>query len=400
MSNRILRAASSESSILYRDAYTAIFILSYGIWLISQMIAVSFFIAKVGTTGINLMRYAGVAGCVLSAIVSGRFSRSDIPSAFALLALCLISSRTNAALFADMFVIVYCSRYIPFGILAAESLIISVASLAATVLAAKMGLILNFTTGGIRVREYLGYLYALNPSQIIYNITGIVIYIKREKISIYTILSLILVNVYIFSATDSRLSFFISIAMLVSALLMKAPRLRALATRILGFLAPVSFLFLFIVAWHMTVNYSPLDGFYYHLNDVLGNRLALGHSALEQYGTSLLGQTVDFIGNGLNPDGSLNNSGVYNYVDCAFIRLPIQYGWLFTFLILIFFTIQAARAAKDKDPWCLLVLFAIALHCVLDDLALRLQFNTFLFLLWSIKARGSSSHRVQMGAIA
>lgn len=120
---------------------------------------------------------------------------------------------------------------------------------------------------------------------------------------------------------------------------------------------------------------------YSELNTFLNGRLGLGQRALAQYGTTLFGQNIDFIGNGLGVDGKLNVSGAYNYVDCLYVRLPILYGWVFTVLFMTGMTFLSLWAARKRDYALLLVLIAIAFHGVIDDLTIRLQFCTFLFLL-------------------
>ena len=63
-----------------------------------------------------------------------------------------------------------------------------------------------------------------------------------------------------------------------------------------------------------------------------------------------------------------------------FIKLPIEYGWLFTIVTIVLISYIALLAIRSKDYSLAIVLTAIAAHCLIDDLAIQLQFNSFLFL--------------------
>ena len=135
-----------------------------------------------------------------------------------------------------------------------------------------------------------------------------------------------------------------------------------------------------MISWIITAGYDRLDSFYAHLNYVLGNRLYWGQLALDSYGTGLFGQTIEFVGSGLTAEGRLADVGSYNYVDMLFIKLPIEYGWLFTIVVIVLMSYVTLTSVRSKDYSLAIVLVAIAAHCLIDDLAIQLQFNSFLFL--------------------
>lgn len=373
------------------NAYELLFCISYGVWLSSQLLAATFFSAKIGTV-LNLAKYAGLAGAVLSLLISKKFDLAEVASLFGLLLLCSVALNTNAPSFRDMLVMVYCGRRVPFHKLAHESVCISALLLLFTVLSSKIGLITNYVAiSGDRRREYLGFRYALQPAQIMFNITCLAIFLGKDKLSKFKLVVLALCNIYIFANTDSRLSFGVSVLVLAVYLLLCWRGEAGLANGALRWITPALFIALFVLSWVLTLGYDPLNSFSDALNDFLGNRLALGHDAILRYGTTMLGQAIDFVGNGLSPDGKLNATAEYNYIDVLYVRLPILYGWVFTILILCALTYAAYRAARRKDSWLLLILLAIALHSLVDDLTIRLQFSTFLFMLW--RATGEQANQ-------
>ena len=377
------------------DAYEGFFLVSYCVWLVGMLLLSTFFASNIGSVILNGMRYLGLFGAALSVLMRGRHRAGEAFGLFLLLALAYIMTRTNAPVLLDLVVLVYCGRFIDFKTVARVSLWITGVVLCLTIFAADIGLIRNYISIGVdqgvtRRREYLGFLYALQPAQLIFNITCIVVYLRGERLSISYALLLLAGNLYIFLRVNGRLSFFISAALVILAVLLRYRSGKRFIGRALCWFAPFAFILFFILCWYATVSYPGQVVDLRELNSVLGDRLFLGHDALEKYGTTFFGQSISFVGNGLDLNGRINSSGAYNYVDCLYIRLPILYGWVFTVLFLLGMTLVAAWAAKKRNYQLALILIAIAAHCAIDDLVIRLQFCTFLFLLGSCLTDGAT----------
>lgn len=370
------------------DAYEAIFLLSYGLWLAAMLLNSTFFASSISPSILTAFRYVGIGGATLSLFMRNKHWSAEITSLFLLVFLVFITTRTNAPMLLDLVVFVYSGRFIEFRKIASESLLITCLLLLLTVLSSKTGLIENyvsysFSGGEMRRREYLGFLYALQPAQLMFNITCLVVFLKGERLSIPLALTLLIANLFIYMFADGRLSFYISVVLISFVLLLKCRFVKKVFGRFLSVLSPFFFPACFALCWFATVGYSGNEAMLHKLNLILGNRLELGHRALLQYGTTLFGQNINFIGNGLDLNGKLNYSGAYNYVDCIYVRLPILYGWIFTVLFLFGMTYATMAAVKKRDYALVIVFAAIAVHCVIDDLVIRLQYCTFLFLIAS-----------------
>lgn len=380
------QASRLPGNLMQLSAYQVIFLISYSIWLVTMLLSMTFFASILGTNILNSIRYLGLAGAFVSVFMANSHSMYEVFGLFLFILLVFITTRTNAPVLLDTIVLVYCGKRIEFSKLANLTLWISTIILGVTVIAAKIGIIQNhvdvsFVDGTIRRREYLGFLYALYPAQLMFNITCLIVCQKKGRITVGWTIALIAANLILYLETNSRLSFFISVAMVVAGLIMT----RRIGIITLGnlfrIIAPVAFIACFLLSWYGTTNYTNGSQFYSEINSILGGRLKLGQSALAQYGTSLLGQNINFIGNGLDINGNINVSGTYNYVDCLYVRLPILYGWIFTVIFIAAMTFVACWATRKKDYSVCLILVAIALHCVIDDLVIRLQFCTFLLLM-------------------
>lgn len=364
-----------------------IFAVSYGLWLIAALLLGTFFASPIGTNTLDGLRCLGLAGIALSTLVMGKWQAAEVLAVPALFVCALVMSRSGAQWLLDLVLLVYCARHMNFRIVAKETLWLSLVVLFLTILACKIGIIRNYRTvtyganGAVRAREYLGFLYALIPAQIMFNITCLVVYLKGKSFNLIDALFLSLVNFYIYVKTDSRLSFFLTICLVLAVVLINFVQIRRFFLLLFERVAPAVFVCCFGISWIITANYPKLGSIGNRLNSLLGGRLWLGFSAISKYGTSLLGQKVSFIGNGLTAEGHLNKSGVYNYVDCLYVRLPVLYGWVFTALFVAGMTLVIIAALKNKDIYLCLVLVVIALHCVVDDLSIRPQYCAFLILM-------------------
>ena len=398
-STKICRSRGANLSFMDKlastDAYEGIFLASYCVWLVGMLLLSTFFASCIGSEILYSLRYLGLFGAALSVFLIGRHRAGEAFVLFLLAVLAYITTRTNAPVLLDLIVLVYCGRFADFKSIARVSLWIMAIVLCLTVLAAELGLIKNYVSisssqGVTRRREYLGFLYALQPAQLMFNISCIVVYLKGKRLTLPCALFLLAANLFIYLKVNGRLSFYIAAALVILAFLLRHKIGSTSIGSVLRRIAPFIFFACFVLCWFATVSYPGQGGCLRELNTILGNRLALGHDALTEYGTTIFGQSISFVGNGLDLDGSLNRASAYNYVDCLYVRLPILYGWVFTVLFLLGMTLVAVWAVKKRNCQLVLILIAIAVHCVVDDLAIRLQFSTFLFLLGACLADGVS----------
>ena len=106
-----------------------------------------------------------------------------------------------------LLIFVYCARDISFEKIARFTVYISSTILMFIILSAHTGIIMNYVEiADNRRREYLGFRYSLYPSAIMFNITALVLYLKRRHIGIKEILLLSVMNLFVFYKTNSRLS--------------------------------------------------------------------------------------------------------------------------------------------------------------------------------------------------
>lgn len=276
-----------------------------------------------------------------------------------------------------MFAYIYCARNIPFAKIARFTLNISIALVCVIVAVSYFGIIDNiaaFKSG--RVREYLGFRYALYLPGLLLNMTALWIYLKKDTITVPGALIWSLVNFLVYVKTDSRISFFIAEALLVAALFMRFLPKVTDKLKPLWWLAVGSFVICAAFSLIMTIRYDAALPWMRKLNSMLEGRLRLGHTSLIEHGVRWFGQEIEWLGNGLDAFGN-SVVGTYSYVDCLYVKLLQRYGIVFMILMAVLVSWSMIRLYRRREYHVLLISATVAVHCVLDDLSFTLHYNTF-----------------------
>lgn len=295
------------------------------------------------------------------------------------LSLFIITYSTNGNAVAGMIVFVYCARNISFEKISKYTVLITSVMVGFVVLSSWIGIIDDFIEyGENRIRHYLGFRYSLYSSALIFNITLLIIYSKNIYIKYREILMLFMINYFVFYFTNSRLSFVLSMVSLGVAIIYKKFYAYLQKKQLIYNLLVLSYLLCAVVFYGLTVTYSSGVQWKKAINDFLGGRLLLGQTSLFQYGVTLFGQQIPWVGNGLGVDGT-RTPGAYLWVDCLYIQVLQRYGIVFLILFLAILTLAMYHCYKQKKFLLMIMLSLVALHCMIDDLQLYLQYNTFWF---------------------
>lgn len=354
-----------------------LFFLAFGVYLLFTILSTSFYASYLPNGYMKMVVIFCIIILLFKELLHKKTSYKEVVYLilFAFLSI-LILYHLNKTSMIPFFLLIYSARKIKFDKIAKFALIETSILLFVIIISAKLGLILNYVSNGTRKREYLGFLYALYPQMFMFNITSLYLYITRDRKSMHGYIFLIIINTLIFIYTDSRLSFYLSILLIFSIFLLKIKPNILENKRIICFIMSSSFIIFSLLSIFVIMNYDSSNVTMRKLDDFLGNRLSLGYNSLSTYPITLLGNDVEFIGNGLTSEGT-KVEGEYNYVDCFYLNILEKYGIIFFILILFLLTYTSFKVWKNKDYYLLIILFAIALHNVIDDLGINIYFNTF-----------------------
>lgn len=359
-----------------------LFFLSYGLYMLISLLSTSFYYRYIMVGVYPGVQISCVALLLLYECQMGA-SRQN-PIAIAVLGfLGLISFQVAEGnltrLVPMMFLYLYSARNIHFAKIARFSLYLSSVVSALVVFSGYLGIIDNVVVAkGVRIREYLGFRYALYLPGILLNITALWVYLHKDKVPMDGAILLTAINTFVYIKTDSRISYALALFFLVSGLAFRFfSRFLEKLQWMWGGISS-AFLVCGIFSFLFTAIYQSSIPWMRRLNSMLESRLSLGKRSLETNGVGFFGQKITWTGNGLDAAGNSSNLP-YTYVDSLYIKILQRYGGVFTGLALSLCTWAMVRLWKQKE-WLLLVICAgIAAHCILDDLSLGLHYNTFWF---------------------
>lgn len=360
-----------------------LFFLGYGMFLFFSILSTSFYAVYFAGAYKYIQLFSVCIAFLPELAVKSRYKRSTAIILFSLAALvvliCLTASSYTQVVCALAFV--YCGRRVELEKIFRFTLLVSGAAVCFIVASAYLGIIRNYVRVGNRIRRYCGFRYSLYGPAFVFNLTAIEVYLKKADITWKKILLLAAVNGWMFLETISRLSFYLSIALLLAAVVLKIKPDFLEKKKITCGALTLSFVVCFTVIICCTIKYDRSVPWMSMLNHIMGGRLALAKSSLVTHGVSLFGQDINWYGWGLDIYGNIGENlyTMYNYVDCLYIQILQRFGLCFLIAYLALHTAALRRAYKNRDFYLMIVLAFLAVHAVIDDLTLGLHYNTFWF---------------------
>lgn len=232
--------------------------------------------------------------------------------------------------------------------------------------------------GAGRLRHCLGFLYTLYPAQYILNVTLVSCYLLDRSMRLFHAVILLFINMVMLYLTRSRTIAAVAVTVIVVFFLRaRFSSKRSTASKaaaILSWAFPLAAIMTFattIIYIFLTLH-SP--DFARTLNVIAEGRFALQVRGLQNFGVRLFGQTIQWVGSGLELNGTNSAGANYNYIDNLFIHSLIQHGIIFTIGLISVATVRARKALRDNDIALLIVFAAIAIQGLVDDLSLALPY--------------------------
>ena len=374
-----------------------VFFLGYGIWLLWRLSLLSVLSFPEDSIENTLIHFISLLVLMLSLAISVFFEKEPItirwiPS-LALLALGIAQELLiDASLFIDLAVLFLSADRRDFRSIAKFTLWVEGIGCAVIVTSSLIGLIPNvhITRFDGTIRYYLGFNYCTFLSHLFLNMVLLVLCLRREKIQYREIAAFVAIDIVIFALTDARNSFALVLFSLASAVVLKTRKgdAREKIGKAIQRGAWAAFIVFPLISLLVTVAYDSQSPAWQSANSVLSNRIAQTSASFERYGCTLLGQDIQFVGNGLvigggkTTDAEAHPDGDHNYVDNSYMLSLINNGIIATLVFLWAFVCASKRAINDNDSWLSLALLMIAIHSLFDPQLLQLVYNTFLFIVW------------------
>ena len=358
------------------------FFLAYGIYLIFSIISTSFYSKYISN---RTLAYIMILCCLIifaKEIFVKTIKIKELVYLFVVILLTLIMVyHINSITMIPVFFLLYGGRNTSFDKISKFSFVVIGTLFIFILFSANAGWILNYKyTSGDRIRNYLGFKYSLYPQMIALNLTLLYFYINKHKISILKGLSAIAINYWLFTQTDSRLSFYLVVFFITIILIIYKKKKQIIFKKeVFQKIMVLSYLLCSLLSFYLIFNYNSSNKTMYELNKYFENRINIAKESLDKYHINLLGHKVEYVGNGLDQYGNVSTEE-YSYVDNLYLHILEKYGIIFFLIIIIIYTKSCSNMIKDDNHIGVLILSILALHGLIDALSFNLYYNTFLFL--------------------
>lgn len=251
-----------------------------------------------------------------------------------------------------------------------------------TVIFSHIGIIENwgYDLTSIRPRYSLGYFYPSHATSAMLYTVLLLCYVLKQNLKLWHIFLLEFLNYLQYIQTDSRTG---TVVMAIAILCFYCLKFiqRDKIKIYLGMLLSYSFVISAIVSISGAILYNPKSEIWLQINSFLNGRLRLAKSAIEIYGVSLFGKQIQWIGNGGLGHVYDTLEGVYNYVDCSYIKLLLEGGIIFFLLVILGYTLAGRKAARERNIYLCTALAFTAVYSIIEPRLCEIVFNPFLLVL-------------------
>ncbi len=324
---------------------------------------------------LKMMRYLSYGVCLLKILMDGIYTRSELMLwilVFGLIFLSFTGSMNKTMVLYLLFFIA--GRGISIDRIVKTAMWIQSVILTIIVGLSQTGFIEDYIMEpDIRPRHFLGFSWTTTGAILYFFILLEYIHLKKGRLKLAEYCVLLGIDCWFYRMTDSRMTFFLSAVILTFFLVfgsyIEKGRISPGFYKL--FLAAPAVIGLFAVLLH--TEYDSTNAVYARLNSLLSGRLRLGRQAVGDYGITLFGRPIEWIGFALGtaPDKA------YNYVDCSYLQVMLEYGIVFLILIILLYSLAVRKAITGKRYYLCWIILFILIFSVTEPRLADLAFNPF-----------------------
>lgn len=353
-----------------------IFLAAYALWMICAVAKITMWREYEAVTIIcRYLQQSAYLLLIVRFFLKKKYTVKDVAGIFLILFSCIIAERSvyndqiiSAAIF------VCCAGNVRFDRIVKYTFFIQLFFLIITVSASQIGILedIIWNDDG-RMRHGLGYRYCGYPAHV-FLFLSLMWLCLRKKVKILDAALLVLLNYGIYQLTDARTDFLLAVFGIIGFFVWTREFHSRYLNSIRDFAVKYGFAVIAFVSITAHLLYDQNISWMYRLNLLLNGRLQYGYSAIQEYGFSLFGSPIRWIG-----QGSLmqDPSQVYNYVDCSYLKETLSYGLLFLCVLAVGYYLAGRRIVKQKNyvlSWGLMISLV---YSVINAHLCYLVFNVF-----------------------
>lgn len=299
----------------------------------------------------------------------------DCAVLFVTLFLFCISYMRNPIEISIGYLIIYFARNQKFYTITKHAYYVSILSLIFIVLSSQCGIIEDIIYEGYR--HAVGFRYVLYGPSLFLNTVMMKVYLKKENLNWSTILLICIANSWLWIECNANLSCGLTFLLIIYMIYYKNSLRRNYKNNL--YISSFSFLICIVLSYMTLYFYSQNVSGWIAIDRWLSGRLQLSIIALVEYPPTLFGNSVEWVGNGVDILGNVYE-GDYYYVDNAYINYFIEFGIIASLIIWSIYTLVIYKCAKLGDNILVVCLTLLAIYFLFDNLKLKLVYNILILL--------------------
>ncbi len=356
-----------------------LFFASYLLWLISAVLRYTMFRYldwfDYVYAGMQIVAYLMIA---VLFFMERRYTVKDVIG-IAVLFICLLLALHSRNIYIIPTVIyIYFGADFEFQTILKVTLAVQVIIMVVVISCSQTGIIEDviWTSAG-RERHALGYDYCAYPAHLLL-FMSLMWFCIRKKITAVEVMIVLALNYLMYDLTDSRADFLLAIIGILGIIIWQIDFKPKWIQVIRAFIVEFGFVIAAVGSIVVQAVFTWEDENLVALNEALSSRLWLGYQALQEYGLTLFGQQVTWVGQGRQ---MADPTSTYNYVDNAYLQMGITFGILFLILLAVGFYLTGRYLIAHKEYKLSWAMVMAIVYGVLNAHLCMPVFNVFILLL-------------------
>lgn len=192
--------------------------------------------------------------------------------------------------------------------------------------------------------------------------------IRNKKANWIELIIIFGLNYVLYKLSTLRLAFYLVCIILVLYIILIKFNMFKLKAKPLVIACSLTFPLLFFLSIWSNSAYNTSSPLFVKMNQLLSERLDLGHQALDMFSINLFGHYIQ----------TIKTADTYFYVDSGFLFSLLGYGLLFTGMALYIYTYLCHYAAKNNKKMLFIWLSSVAVFSVINNTWISLYINPIL----------------------
>lgn len=355
-----------------------IFLAAYGVYIASLLLEITP-LRESFDQGLQLMRYAAYGLFAFKIVAEAGYEKKKCVFFAGLLLFLIVQSFVGGGReLVFMLLILFAFRNVDTEEVFTTQMIVQAGCIAVTFLLCLLGVFpnLEFFDHG-QIRFAMGFVYATLPGEVFLGFVFLWLFVRRNKLKIWEVIVIILTFGVIYYFTNSRTTIILGIALGIFMYMQRfytRPFEKGIGTFFFYQLAPV-YMTLFSWILQFIYNAHPGNRWMSLANRALNGRLNWAGQSLEEYGIHAMGSNIAWVDNTVNLVRER-----YNFVDNAYIKLVLDYGWIAGILFLAAYLFIMNRMIEEKNRQGCILVWAVLIYAFMTPVLTSFILNPLILL--------------------